>query len=246
MIGAAAREAVAAVLRRAGRELNRQPAALLASPERRLTLDLEHLIALRLLEGTDLFFVQIGAFDGRTGDQLHDWVVRYGWRGILVEPQPRYFAALQRTYADQPQLDLRRVAVSDAPGTRTLYSVRPDARGLPAWAPQVASFDRDHVAGHGLAGEVIDSIEVECVPFREILAGVERVDLLQVDVEGYDAEIIRMFDFDTYRPSIVRFENKHLSRADHDAAIGRLLSYGYSVAVVDDDTVAAHGASRRG
>lgn len=39
----------------------------------------------------------------------------------------------------------------------------------------------------------------------ELLAGVDRVDVLQVDVEGYDAEAIRMFPFGRYLPSIVRF-----------------------------------------
>jgi FkbM family methyltransferase len=244
MIGKAARDAARAVLDQAGRELVRQPRSLIANPDRRLELSLEHLIARRLLEQTDLFFVQIGAFDGRTGDQLHEWVVRYRWRGILVEPQPHYFEALQHTYADQPQLQLLQAAISETRETRTMYTVRAGVPGLPDWAPQVASFDRTHVDSHGLkspdGGDVIEAIQVDCVPFRDVLADVERVDLLQVDVEGFDAEIIRMFDFETYRPSIVRFESKHLTSTDHDAAIARLLGCGYSVAVAGDDTLAVH------
>jgi FkbM family methyltransferase len=243
VIGSPFRDAVRAALGRAGRELARQPRPLLANRRQRLAISLEHLIARRVVDDSDLFFVQVGAFDGRTGDQLHEWVVRYGWRGILVEPQPYYFDALRQTYSDQPQLEFRRAAIGETRGTRPMYTVRRDVAGLPAWAPQIASFDRGHVEAHGLrapdGSEVIETIEVECIPFRDLLDGVERVDLLQVDVEGYDAEIIRMFDFERYRPSIVRFESRHLTPAEHDAAISRLLRYGYAVAVTGDDTLAS-------
>jgi FkbM family methyltransferase len=207
-----------------------------------MALGLEHLIALRLLEGTDLFVVQIGAFDGCTGDQIHKWITRYGWPGILVEPQPRYFTELQRTYVAQSGLTLRNVAISDKRETRTLYTIRDDVLGLPEWAPQVASFDRAVVDRHGLRGpdgeDIVAPYEVQCVPLSDLLRGVDHIDVLQIDVEGYDAEIIRMFDFDTYRPRIVRFENRHLARPDHDGAVRRLLDHGYLVALTGPDTIA--------
>ena len=244
-IGRAAREATEKRWRASGLP-GRPLTSLLERPEAQMALDLEHLIALRLLEGTDLFVVQIGAFDGRTGDQIHKWITRFGWHGILVEPQPRYFVELQRTYIDQSGLALRNVAVSERRETRTLYTLRDDVPGLPDWAPQVASFDRAVVDGHGLRGpegeEIVETYEVECLPLTDLLGGVDSIDLLQIDVEGYDAEIIRMFDFDTYRPCIVRFENRHLPRRDHDAAVRRLLDHGYRVALTGPDTIAWHGA----
>jgi FkbM family methyltransferase len=222
----------------------RRPRTLLERPDALLTIGLEHLVALRMLSGTELFFVQVGAFDGRTGDQLHEWITRYRWRGILVEPQPRYFAALQRTYADRPDLMLENVAIGETRGTRTLYTIREDVENLPWWAPQVASFDRAHVEAKGLrdadGNDVIDTLSVPCVPFADLLADVERVDLLQVDTEGYDAAILAMFDFELYRPAIVRFEHVHLNENDHDSSIRRLADHGYRVAVGGRDTIAWH------
>ena len=61
-----------------------------------------------------------------------------------------------------------------------------------------------------------------------------------VDAEGYDTEVIRMFDFDRYRPAIVRFETFGLSRCDHDRAVARLVKYGYKLAVTGMDTVGWH------
>ncbi len=233
-----------ASLHASGRELVQRPAALLEKPQARLGVDLDQLLALLVLRKPDLFFVQIGAFDGQTGDQLHPWLARYDWSGILVEPQPRYFAALERTYADRPKLQLRDVAIAETPEERTLYTIREDVPGLPHWAPQVASFDRAHLEARGWrdgnGDDVIEAVQVQCLPLSALLDGVERVDLLQVDVEGYDAEIIRMFDFDRYRPAIVRFESRHLSRDELDSAVRRLASYDYRIAVGYRDTLAWH------
>lgn len=219
----------------------RLPKPLVKQPDARLELALDHLISLRLLEGTELFFVQIGAFDGQTGDQIHDYVVRYGWSGILVEPQRKSFEALRRTYAGHPGLELRNVAITDRREQRALYTIR-DAPGLPEWASQTASFDRAQVEKHRLAGidgeDLIETEMVECITLTDLLVDVTHIDLLQVDVEGYDAEIIRMFDFARYRPRVVRFEHAHLRAADHDAAVTRLIEHGYEVAVTLYDTLA--------
>lgn len=236
----AARELARGVVKRAlrtrGLDVRRLPVALAERPEAQLTVTLDHIIASRLLEGPQLFFVQIGAFDGRTDDQLHDYVMRYGWRGILVEPQPRPFEELQRTYANCPGLDLRNVAISERNEVRRLYAIR-DMPDLPASAPQSATFDRTKLEEAGFAEAQIEVHEVECVPLSDLLAHVEGVDLLQIDVEGYDAEVIRMFEFERYQPSIVRFENFHISDRDHNEAIARLIDHGYKVAITGIDTV---------
>jgi len=36
--------------------------------------------------------------DGAAYDPLHEFVARYGWRGLLVEPLPDMFEQLRRTY----------------------------------------------------------------------------------------------------------------------------------------------------
>ncbi len=238
------RTAVRRALAALGFEVRRPPKTLIKRPEAHLSVSLEHLIAQLLLDGTDVFVVQIGAFDGRTGDQLHNYIERYCWRGILVEPQPKYFAELRRTYAGRSGLTLRNVAVSDRRETRILYAIRDDIPGLPDWAAQIASFDRDRLASTGFQGpdgeSAIQEHEVECLPLGELLADVERIDVLQIDAEGDDAAIIGWFDFSRYLPSIVRFENVTLSRGDHDAAIRRLVDQGYRVAVSGVDTVAWH------
>jgi FkbM family methyltransferase len=229
--------------RRRGLELRRVPHVFVDEPDAELKLELDHLIAHRMTQGDgELFVVQVGAFDGRTNDPIHHWITRYGWRGVLVEPQARYFAKLEETYADFPKLSLRNAALAHERGRRPFYTVPADAPGVPEWVGQLASFDRSTIVAHQHLVPNIEQLiradDVDCVTFEDLLDGVERVDLLQVDAEGYDAEIIRMFDFGRWRPSIVHFESVHLSPEDHDSVMRLLVSHGYRVATSGFDTLA--------
>jgi FkbM family methyltransferase len=204
-----------------------------------LGLRFEYLVSHRRSLSPEFFFVQIGAFDGKAGDPLYGFITAHGWEGILVEPQPGPFAALQETYRDVPGLSFRNVAISETPGTRTLYYVEPSP-GVSVYAPQMASFDRSIIAGQDDGGTFdIRQLEVRCVSLDDLLAEAPRhIDLLQIDVEGYDAEIIRMLDLARFAPSIIRFEHKHLEAADWQRAMRKLADRGYQLAVDGDDTVA--------
>ena len=179
-----------------GLELRRIPKVFVDNPEAELKVTLEHLVAHRMMEGdSDFFVVQVGAFDGKTDDPIHNWITRYGWSGVLIEPQARYFNELRQTYEGFAKLSLRNVALSHESGRR-LYTVQADTPGVPEWVGTLASFDRSTIVGHQHLvpnlEELIRAEDVECVTFEDLLEGVERVDLLQVDAEGYDAEIVRI------------------------------------------------------
>jgi FkbM family methyltransferase len=218
-------------------------AVLERHPDAELRMHLDYALALRALHAPDFFFIQIGAFDGRVDDPLYAWVSAYRWRGILVEPQDRYFAELQKVYAGHDQLDLRRVAVADRPGTRTLYTIA-DEPGVPYWAGLLASFDKETMLKHREFLPEIDRLireqQVECVAINDLLAEAPggHIDLLQIDVEGYDFELVRAIDFERFAPVIVRFEHEHLSAADRDAAVELLIGHGYRIALEEHDTVA--------
>jgi len=191
----------------------------------------------------DVQFIQIGAFDGLTNDPIHDLVERFGWRGILVEPQPGPFQRLCQTYAGHPGLELVNAAVSAQPGPMTLWSVADPQPSDPEWVEQSASFDRDHLVRHThWRQDLIDRIvgvPVETVTLGELLARSSApVDVLQIDAEGYDAKIVAMLDATEHRPTIVRFEHRNLLPTDHADAVARLAARGYRIGVNEDDTIA--------
>lgn len=201
-----------------------------------LTVTLRHVVAAHMAFCERApFFVQVGAFDGK--DHLRELVFRYDLAGILAEPQSGPFAALQATYAGRPKLKLRNVAVSEHDETRPFYTV-----SGPPWTAELASFDVDTILSHDTPelklSERLTRHEVSCESFETLLAGVEQVDLLQIDAEGYDARLLELFDFERWQPSIIQFEHRHLSMADHEAAVALLVERGFLVALSHADTIA--------
>lgn len=231
-----------------GLSVRRLPQPLAEHPERELRTRLEYLVAHRMMKrGTDFFFIQIGAFDGQQGDPIHDFVKRHNPKGILVEPQARYFEELQRTYSGGTGLNLKSVAIGPRRETRTLYTVSRDWQDTVEWAPQLASFDKQHILKFGYPETAVAAEDVECITMDDLLDEVPNgeVDLLQIDVEGYDYELLKLVDFRRVKPAIVRFEHKHLSAADFDSAVRILLDQGYEVAVEPGDTT-GYLVKRRG
>jgi hypothetical protein len=123
---------------------------------------------------------------------------------------------------------------------------------LPAWSHQLASFDRENILKHKEAGQAfgpscIPDIEkyivteqVECITFDRVLdaANANKVDLLQIDAEGYDFELIKSFPFDRLKPAIVRYEHMHLSKKQQNQCISFLKERGYRLIFEPADTVA--------
>ena len=203
-------------------ERSYRPATLFRNPgwnfEDYLTLAVSHHLRTR----PDFAFLQVGAFDGMSNDPIHPLVQAFGLRGIIVEPQVPAFEALQKRYADHPQVIFVNAAVADANGSRDFYTA--DSGSI-----QQASFDRAHLLKHRIPAERIVCQHVRCVTITSLLEehGIDRLDMVQVDAEGYDAEIVRTIDFERVTPRIILFEHAHLTNGDCDACVGMLASHGY-------------------
>jgi len=204
---------------------------------------LAHFLA-RRTASTPPFFLQVGAYDGVSHDPFATHVRGGGWNGILVEPQPAAFERLVVNYAGVSGLAFVNAAVAPEAGTRALY-VMEDEDGSPVESlGHIASFDRSHLeritskAGRRFPGTSIGSMQVRCTTFEEILLEVPALDFLLIDTEGYDFEILKLFDFERFQPAIVRFEHDHLSRADWDDAVALLARWGYRMLREEYDTTA--------
>jgi FkbM family methyltransferase len=206
----------------------------------------------RRIQSSEFFFIQVGAFDGLTNDPLHAYIRRYGWRGVLVEPQEEPFQALLENYRGHDQLAFLNAAIGGRDGQSELFVVRKEA-GQPAWSQQIASFRPEVVMKHdhnNLAVQVPRGIQnlaeimkprlVETVTFGTLIEryAIGRIDLLQIDAEGYDGALLRLFDFDRLQPAIVRYEHVHLSMEEQSACLELLLRRGYRFTVGTAETLA--------
>jgi FkbM family methyltransferase len=208
-----------------------------------LALTISDVLVRILLNGgrtSEFTFVQIGANDGVSNDPIRKFVLKYGMRGVLVEPQPDVFARLQRNYDGVPGLAFENAAIAAEDGERELYRFRPSP-DLPQWAHGLASFSKKTLTGNlqNVKGEV-ETIRVPTLSFASLVRkhNLERVDLLQIDAEGFDFEIIKMVDFSTVKPAIIHFEHGFLSQDEQNECARYLNKHGYMVNNNDLNTVA--------
>jgi FkbM family methyltransferase len=225
------------LLRKLGLARCFEPPALIREPELRVRSALRYVVADHLLHDKNFTFLQIGAYDGVGDDDLRELIIEHRLRGVLLEPQPAAFAGLQATYHDQPQLTLLQAAIAEEVGTRELFTQRGEVS-------MAASFDRNHLRKHGVADDEIDSMPVACHTVESALAaaGLATVDLIQIDAEGYDYPIIRAIDFTRIRPSILRFEYRHMSDQQSDDCLALLAGHGYQFLVEERDIIACRSA----
>jgi FkbM family methyltransferase len=167
----------------------------------------------------DAKFVQIGSNDGSKHDPLNAAINESRWTGILVEPVPYVFSRLQATYRSNPRVRLENIAIADRQGTLPFYHLAEDPGNaeLPTWYDELGSFRRDVVLKHRYRIPDIDSrlrcVDIPTMSLAQLLLrhGMETVDLIHTDTEGYDFEILRTVDWSDIRPLLLIYEHKHFS-----------------------------------
>lgn len=186
------------------------------------------------------FFIQVGANDGLNYDPIREYVTRYHWRGILVEPQPKLFSELVKNYTSEPQLIFENIALAHSDGEATLYAFK-ESDSLPRHASMLASFNRELIAGNGFGyrGE-IEELRVPALTAASLLSKhrISEIDLLQIDTEGFDYEVIRMFLQTGVKPSIINFESGCLDAETLCECLRLLTKFGYRLLTIGIDTIA--------
>lgn len=232
------------ILKHYRRQLLRSPRPLAYNYHQTLRPALGPLLAYLKLKYPDYPFIQIGANDGKRSDPIHEYVETFQLTGILLEPQPELFQELQRTYAHRNDLTLLQAALADKDETLNLYRLRPDQASLNTWATGIASFNKEvflhNAARHGASEDRIETIPVEAISVNTLLTKyqIAKIGLLQIDTEGYDAEVLRLFDIAQTRPLIIHYEHKHLPQHVWEHSISMLLKHNYLVSHNFEDTLA--------
>ena len=68
--------------------------------------------------------------------------------------------------------------------------------------------------------------------------GIDKINLLQIDVEGFDYEVIKIFDISKSKPGMIVFESSHLSETDYRSCLNLLAENGYSTKKMGRNTAA--------
>jgi len=138
------------------------------------------------------FFLDLAAADGLTHSNTHVLEKWFGWRGICIEPNPKFFAELKarRSCAADPSVISNR---------RERIRFRIDNGQLGG----VVADDTDNsprVRGNQLSRAEI--VELEARPLNDVLARHNApavIDYFSLDVEGCEERIITTLDFGKYQ-----------------------------------------------
>jgi FkbM family methyltransferase len=235
-----ARDALNAWLRERGYSLKWMPPRVHSQPGHTIDLNFPLLAAHLMLRTPKPYFIGIGANDGVTHDPLYPFIRDHGWRGIMVEPMPDAFAALQRNYAGFGEVALVQAAIGLKDGQGKLYTVEMnDPNSL--MMTLHSSFSRDMLLRGRRWHPNIDALvverEVPLMSFATLLtkAGGAHVDVLKIDTEGYDLEILKTVDLARLSPSLILAESANLSRQDIVKMADILLDHGYRVSMTSLD-----------
>jgi FkbM family methyltransferase len=186
-----------------------------------------------------LRILQIGANDGKTMDPVYELIRRYQMDAILVEPIPEVYERLKQNYSDYPAARCINAAIGPSDGHLPLHILRTPNPEPGLDGSLVASFSRKSVKKHLRHFKGTSYIETINVPTKTLdaLLGAwsgANYDILQCDLEGYDAEAVRMALSSGNAPKIINFEYVHLdyqarldiSRRLSDASY-KLLNHGF-------------------
>lgn len=177
-------------------------------------------------------FCLVGANDGTTNDHIFPFAKRMGWRGILVEPVPTYFEELKKAYEGLPVV-FENVAIHKSERSMLLHYLDAAKASLPSWAKGVGSFQKENldlIDDLPNRDEAIVTKEVSCFPLAEVVerSGLDHIDIFVIDVEGYDGEIVRQIEFDSWKVQTVVFEHKLLKPDDLALCIELLEKNGFT------------------
>lgn len=197
-----------------------------------------------------VFFVQVGSNDGVQGDPIHDLIVeRENWRGIFIEPIDFLFQRLRNNYGEAERFVFENVAIGTEKGSKKFYYVSEKARtelDLPYWHDQLGSFAKEHIIralGEQMNPYIIEE-EVECLPLQDVFDrnGVQTIDLVHIDTEGFDYKVLSQIDLKRYKPSVILFEHHLLPDDEFNSARKLLRGTGYRLLQYGNDTLAIRRA----
>lgn len=181
---------------------------------------------LRLLDASPKTVIQVGANDGARNDPIHQLLLaRPEWDALLVEPVPHLNEELRRNYAHRPGI-LFSDHVINGGESGSFYWLRPEVKdhvkGFPAHGEGLASINKQHLISYlGATVEpYIEETEFKGCTLPGLMQefGIGKCHLVVVDTEGFDWKVIRTLNWDTERPQVIVFEQKHLGNGDRHEA----------------------------
>lgn len=186
-------------------------------------------------------FIQVGANDGVSFDFLYDFVIQRNSEGLVIEPVKEYFDELVENYKDYPKIIKVNKAVHTSEKTIEIHKISPNSVvNYPDWVKGIASLDAEHhkktgINSYDIIKEVVVADSLMNIINQYLFS--KKLNYFQVDTEGFDFEVIKMIDFNTIRPTIIKYEHANLTNQNQNDLLLLLKNNGYFVFNELSDTI---------
>lgn len=162
----------------------------------------------------DVVFIQIGS-----SNQI-GWPVEAhisdNWKNILVEPIPEKATELKEKYKGE-NFFIENTAVTEKKEKKPFH-IAESKNDIPDWVSYLSSFKTFNIEwlkktypDINIRTSLIDTITFEELTNKYNL---KKVNILQIDTEGYDYEILNSIDFSKVQIDFIIYEHCHLSHKE--------------------------------
>nr|WP_315149658.1 FkbM family methyltransferase [uncultured Flavobacterium sp.] len=143
-------------------------------------------------------YVDIGCWHPVKASNSYYFYVR-GWKGICIDPNPE-LKVLYDKFRSKDNFINSGIGES---GTSLEYFMLEES--------SMNTFSKDFLEKHQLESKVINKIDIPLFSLKEILDvnldKNDRLDFFDIDVEGFDLEVLKTNDWDVYRPKVIVIES---------------------------------------
>lgn len=192
---------------------------------------------------TDTFFLVVGAMDGIRHDGLYPYVSTHPeWHGVMVEPVKDQFEKLKINFEGFNNIQFENSAVTEKTGLAEITRIPMHLVGnvLPDWADGISTLKSDARLPINRFTEYCVKEMVNTISIEDLIKkyDINKIDLLQIDCEGYDFEIFEGIWKNQFRPTVLKVEIVHLTNQQKYYVLELLRNSNYTSTVVGDDVVA--------
>lgn len=152
---------------------------------------------------TNGVFIEIGANDGKTGSFTYN-LATYGWSGINIEPVTRIYNLCCENHKNHKNVKNLNIAIGSSRGeleiidAGTLSTIDKDIINIYSNTPQFSSFFKNNNKIQKVKVDTLDNVLNE--------NNISSIDLLVLDVEGYEENVLKCFSIEKHKPIIFIIE----------------------------------------